>query len=165
MGGSHTHDPHTRGEKRAAMDALELPFRFLRVPNLRLKVPSVSLPGPMTVFAFVFLSCFLVFSGIIYDIIVEPPSIGSQQEANGAVRPVVFLQYRINGQFIIEGLSAGFLFILGGFGVILLDKANAKALETKNRYFLLICGGVCVLVAYNLAIVFLRMKLPSYQHS
>merc|ERR1739845_123603 len=122
------------------MDVLELPFHFLRVPNLRLKVPSVSLPGPMTVFAFVFLSCFLVFSGIIYDIIVEPPSIGSHQEPNGSVKPVVFLQYRINGQFIVEGLSAGFMFILGGFGVILLDKANAKGLETKNRYFILICG-------------------------
>ncbi|ELR25451.1 DC2like protein [Acanthamoeba castellanii str. Neff] len=147
------------------MDVLELPFHFLRVPNLRLRVPSVSLPGPMTVFAFVFLSCFLVFSGIIYDIIVEPPSIGSHQEPNGSVKPVVFLQYRINGQFIVEGLSAGFLFILGGFGVILLDKANAKGLETKNRYFLLICGGVCCFIAYNLAIVFLKMKLPNYQHS
>jgi len=144
------------------MELLELPFNFLRVPNLRLKLPTITLPGPMTVFAVVFLSCFLVFSGIIYDLINEPPSIGTQQEANGAVKPVVFLPYRINGQYIIEGLSAGFLFVLGGFGVILLDKANAKGLETKTRYFFLICGAGCALLAYRLAIVFLRMKLPGY---
>jgi hypothetical protein len=76
------------------MDALELPFHFLRVPNFRLRIPSFSLPSPMTVFALVFLSYYLVFSGIIYDVIVEPPSIGSHQDPSGAVKPLAFLQYR-----------------------------------------------------------------------
>eukprot|EP01089_Gocevia_fonbrunei_P014432 TRINITY_DN3952_c0_g1_i4.p1 TRINITY_DN3952_c0_g1~~TRINITY_DN3952_c0_g1_i4.p1 ORF type:complete len:111 (-),score=15.22 TRINITY_DN3952_c0_g1_i4:37-369(-) len=104
------------------MDVLELPFHFLRVPNLKLRVPHVSVPSAMTMFSIVFFSYFLVSSGIIYDIIVEPPSLGSSNEG-GSVKPIVFLQYRINGQFIIEGLSAGLLFGVGGLGFILLDKA------------------------------------------
>lgn len=145
------------------MDILELPFHYLRVPNFRLRIPSVSMPSPMTVFALVFISYYLVFSGIIYDVIIEPPSIGSHQDASGAVKPLAFLQYRINGQFIIEGLSAGLLFAAGGIGFILLDKANQKTTLERNRYLLLLAGVICILVSYNLTIVFLRMKLPGYQ--
>ncbi|KAK8598023.1 hypothetical protein V6N13_095415 [Hibiscus sabdariffa] len=60
----------------------------------------------------------MVVSGFIYDVIVEPPGIGSTQDpATGAVRPVVFLSGRVNGQYIIEGLSSGFMFVLGGIGL------------------------------------------------
>jgi len=145
------------------MQALELPFSVLKIPNFRLKLPSLSMPSPMTVFALVFLSYYLVFSGIIYDVIVEPPSIGSHQDPSGAVKPLAFLQYRINGQFIIEGLSAGLLFAAGGLGFIILDKANQKTTMERNRYLLLLAGIICVLVSYNLTIVFLKMKLPGYQ--
>jgi len=142
---------------------LELPFHLLRVPNLKLKLPKVSQPGPMVVFGVIFLSYFLVLSGIIYDIIVEPPSIGStQDEATGSVKPVAFLQYRVNGQYIIEGLSAGLLFSLGGAGFVILDRANMKFTSNRNRYLLILSGMICVVVAYNLCLVFLRMKIPGY---
>ena len=81
------------------MDFLyRIPFTVLEVPNLKLKKPSfvkVSLytplsnphimmcisylpqaPSAMVVFAMVLFSYFLVTGGIIYDVIVEPPSIG-----------------------------------------------------------------------------------------
>eukprot|EP01115_Flamella_aegyptia_P014545 TRINITY_DN83342_c0_g1_i1.p1 TRINITY_DN83342_c0_g1~~TRINITY_DN83342_c0_g1_i1.p1 ORF type:complete len:149 (-),score=30.77 TRINITY_DN83342_c0_g1_i1:56-502(-) len=148
------------------MDLLELPFQFVRVPNLKLKFPNIPQPGPMVVFALVFASYFLVLSGIIYDVIVEPPSIGSvQDEATGAVKPVVFLQYRVNGQYIIEGLSAGFLFCLGGLGFIVLDIANRKVTSATNRYVLVLFGLLCIVITYNLSLVFLRMKVPGYLRS
>jgi len=116
----------------------------------------------MVIFAILFLSYVLVLSGIIYDVIVEPPSIGSHQDEKGAVKPLAFLQYRVNGQFIIEGLSAGLLFAIGGIGFIILDQANSKYTSTTNRYVLMICGVLCIVVAYNLCIVFLKMKIPGY---
>eukprot|EP01113_Clastostelium_recurvatum_P018326 TRINITY_DN21626_c0_g1_i1.p1 TRINITY_DN21626_c0_g1~~TRINITY_DN21626_c0_g1_i1.p1 ORF type:complete len:151 (-),score=38.24 TRINITY_DN21626_c0_g1_i1:85-537(-) len=143
-------------------DITELPFSFLRVPQMRLRTPNIPRPSPMVVFWLVFLSYFLVLSGIIYDMIVEPPSIGSTTDSNGNVRPVVFLQYRVNGQFIIEGLSAGAMFAMGGMGFIILDKSNSKSLSIKNRYFLIMSGVLCILIAYNLCLVFLRMKIPGY---
>jgi len=145
---------------------LDIPFYLLRVPNLRLKTPKFSQPDPMVVFGFIFLSYFLVLSGVIYDVIVEPPSIGStQDEATGAVKPVAFLQYRVNGQYIIEGLSAGLLFSLGGAGFVILDRANQKFTSNRNRYLLILSGVICIVVAYNLCLVFLRMKIPGYMRS
>jgi len=145
------------------MSLLELPFSFLRVPNLKLKIPTLQHPSAMTVFAVVFASYFLVLSGIIYDIIVEPPSIGvTMDEATKSTKPVAFLAYRVNGQYIIEGLSAGLLFAVGGIGFIILDKANEKFTSTRNRYLLILAGLICIIVAYNLCIVFLRIKVPGY---
>merc|ERR1712098_204398 len=137
-----------------------LPFTVFRFPNLKLKVPTISMPDAMTVFFLLFASYFLVTSGIIYDIIVEPPSIGSTQEG-GAVKPIAFLQ-RINGQFIIEGLSAGFLFVLGGSGFIILDRANKKTVSERNRFLLILTGVIFVVAAYNLLVLFIRMKVPGY---
>lgn len=144
-------------------DLLLLPAALISVPNLRLRLPSISLPSAMTVFGLVFLSYFLVLSGIIYDIIVEPPSIGTSQEGKG-VKPQAILMYRINGQFIIEGLSAGLLFAVGGAGFILLDRANSKSqgVSSTQRTILLVSGVVCIVIAYNLCIVFLRMKVRDH---
>mmetsp|Transcript_4854 Transcript_4854/g.8320 ORF Transcript_4854/g.8320 Transcript_4854/m.8320 type:complete len:154 (+) Transcript_4854:74-535(+) len=140
-----------------------VPFQFLRVPNLKLKVPRISTPKPMAVFFLVYISYFLVLSGLIYDIIMEPPSLGSSQDPHtGVVKPVAFLQYRVNGQYIIEGLSAGFLFSLGGLGFILLDFSNDKLTSQRNRYLLILSGVLCIAIAYNLCLLFLRIKIPGY---
>ncbi|KAF2074959.1 hypothetical protein CYY_003744 [Polysphondylium violaceum] len=139
------------------MDLLELPFHFIRVPKMRLQLPQFNYPSPMLVFSFVFFTYFLVSSGIIYDLIVEPPSIGYQPDERGNSRPMVFQMYRINAQFIIEGLSAGFIFMLGALGFIILD-FNSK----KNNSYLFAIGLSLIVATYNIAIVFLRMKIPGY---
>jgi len=124
----------------------------------------------MLMFAVVFVSYFLVLSGVIYDIIVEPPSIGSTTDDKGAVKPIAFLQYRVNGQFIIEGLGAGMLFALGALGFIILDisdnlnMSRVKDTVLDRRYLLLLSGIICIVAAYNLCLVFLRMKIPGYLH-
>ncbi|GFP93448.1 endoribonuclease dicer homolog 3a [Phtheirospermum japonicum] len=100
------------------------PFSFLR---LRRKLPSFTLPSTTTVYSIILLTYFMVVSGIVYDVIVEPPGIGSTQYCfTGAVKPVVFLPGRVHGQYIIEGLSSGFMFVLGSVGIMLLDLALDK---------------------------------------
>jgi hypothetical protein len=76
------------------------------------------------------------------------------------VKPVVFLPYRVNGQYIIEGLSAGFLFCLGALGFIILDISVQKNTAERNRFILILAGLILVVLAYNLCLVFLRMKVP-----
>ncbi|GAB4838306.1 hypothetical protein Ancab_027836 [Ancistrocladus abbreviatus] len=113
-----------------------IPYSFLRLPRLRLKLPTLTLPSAMTVYALVLLTYFMVVSGIVYDVIVEPPGIGSTQDGpTGTVRPIVFLPGRVNGQYIIEGLSSGFMFVLGGIGIVLmdlsLDRNRAKSIRVS----------------------------------
>ena len=74
-------------------------FNVLTVPDLKIKKPTwIAMPSPWTIFAFILLSYFLVTGGIIYDVIVEPPSVGSTTDEHGHQRPVAFMPYRVNGE-------------------------------------------------------------------
>ncbi|KAJ0089847.1 hypothetical protein Patl1_14128 [Pistacia atlantica] len=140
-----------------------LPYSILRPPRLRLKLPSFTLPSPMTVFALVLLTYFMVVSGIVYDVIVEPPGIGSTQDpATGSVRPVVFLPGRVNGQYIIEGLSSGFMFVLGGMGIVLLDLALDKNRAKSVKVSYASAGISSLVIAYVMSMLFIRIKIPGY---
>ena len=138
-----------------------IPFVLLETPNVKLKRPwFVKMPSSMTVFALVLFSYFLVTGGIIYDVIVEPPSIGSTTDEYGHSRPVAFMQYRVNGQYIMEGLASSFLFTLGGLGFIILERSNVVGLTKLNRTMLLALGFFCVVAAFLACRVFMSMKLP-----
>ncbi|CAI0428366.1 unnamed protein product [Linum tenue] len=140
-----------------------LPYSFLRAPRLRLKLPSLSLPSPMTVFSLVLLTYFMVVSGIVYDVIVEPPGIGSTQDpVTGTVRPIVFMSGRVNGQYIIEGLSSGFMFVLGGVGIILLDLALDKNRAKSVKVSYASAGVSSIVLAYVMSMLFIRIKIPAY---
>ncbi|KAJ7955859.1 Oligosaccharyltransferase complex subunit ostc [Quillaja saponaria] len=140
-----------------------LPFSFLRPPRLRLKIPTFTLPSPMTVYALVLLTYFMVVSGIVYDVIVEPPGIGSTQDrVTGSVRPVVFLPGRVNGQYIIEGLSSGFMFVMGGIGIVLMDLALDRNRAKSVKLSYASAGITSVVIAYMMSMLFIRIKIPAY---
>ncbi|KAJ8300630.1 hypothetical protein KUTeg_022149 [Tegillarca granosa] len=143
------------------MEAIfSIPFTVLECPNLKLKKPSwVKRPSAMFMFVCVLFSYFLVTGGIIYDVIVEPPSIGSTTDEKGNSKPVAFMPYRVNGQYIMEGLASSFLFTLGGLGFVILDQTN-KVMPRLNRILLLCVGFVAILVSFFMCRVFMRMKLP-----
>jgi len=99
-------------------------------------------------------------SGIIYDVIIEPPSIGSTTDEHGHSRPVAFMPYRINGQYIMEGLASSFLFIIGGLGFIVLDQTHSPSTPKLNRILLTSVGFLCILISFIACFIFMRMKLP-----
>lgn len=78
----------------------------------------------------------------------------------GTSPQVAFMPYRVNGQYIMEGLASSFLFSMGGLGFIILDKSNAVGMSKLNRFLLLFLGFVCILVSFFTCRVFMRMKLP-----
>lgn len=105
----------------------------------------------------------MVVSGIVYDVIVEPPGIGSTQDpTTGSVRPVVFLSGRVNGQYIIEGLSSGFMFVLGGMGIVLLDLALDKNRAKSVKVSYASAGISSLIIAYVMSMLFIRIKIPGY---
>ncbi|XP_043251159.1 oligosaccharyltransferase complex subunit ostc [Colletes gigas] len=143
-----------------------VPFSVLEVPNLKLKKPSwFTKPSAMVVFSFILLSYFLVTGGIIYDVIVEPPSVGSTSDEHGHTRPVAFMSYRVNGQYIMEGLASSFLFTLGGIGFIVLDQTHSPSTPKLNRILLICVGFISVIVSFITCWIFMRMKLPGYLQS
>lgn len=141
---------------------LLLPFNFLKAPELRLKTPKYFVrPSASVVFVLVFLTYFLFLSGIIYDVITETPSVGGMRDPRtGAIIPQAILKGRINGQYIIEGLVAGFLFCLGGVGFMLLDRSVSS--KSDHNLITLLVGILFIIISYNICIVFIRMKVPNY---
>ncbi|KAJ8043830.1 Oligosaccharyltransferase complex subunit ostc-B [Holothuria leucospilota] len=140
-----------------------IPFSVLQCPNLKLKKPSwIQQPSAMTVYRIVLVSYFLVTGGLIYDVIVEPPSVGQTTDENGNQKPVAFMPYRVNGQYIMEGLASSFLFTVGGLGFVILDKTNAPYMAKLNRLLLLMVGFACILLSFFMCRMFMRMKLPGY---
>ncbi|CAG0887821.1 unnamed protein product [Cyprideis torosa] len=138
-----------------------VPFSVLQVPHLRIRRPGwLHQPSPMTVFAFVMATYFLVTGGVIYDVIVEPPSIGSTVDEHGHSKPVAFLPYRVNGQYIMEGLASSFMFSLGGIGYIILDQNHNPSTPKLNRILLTCVGFVCVIASFAACWVFMRIKMP-----
>lgn len=116
----------------------------------------------MVVFGFVMLSYFLVTGGIIYDVIVEPPSVGSVTDDQGHQKPQAFMPYRINGQYIMEGLASSFLFCLGGFGFVVLERSNMPNIPRLNRILQFCFAFSTIVISFFMCRVFMTMKIPGY---
>merc|ERR1712186_242468 len=141
-------------------------FGVLQVPDLKLKKPAwIQQPTANQTLFFILVSYFLVTGGVIYDVIVEPPSMGSTTDERGNSRPVAFMQYRINGQYIMEGLVAAFMFVLGGSGFIVLDQTHTTNMPKLNRMMLQFIGFGSMILAFSCCWIFMKIKLPGYMQS
>lgn len=98
--------------------------------------------------------------GIIYDVIIEPPAIGSTVDEHGHSRPVAFMPYRVNGQYIMEGLASSLFFTMGALGFVILDKTHSPTTPKLNRMFLVSIGFTLIIVSFFTTWIFMRMKLP-----
>jgi len=152
---------------KRGMDVILRPiFSVLTVPDLKIKQPTwLHTPSAWTIFAFILTTYFLVTGGIIYDVIVEPPSVGSTTDEHGHTRPVAFMPYRVNGQYIMEGLASSFMFSLGGAGMMVLDQTHNPSTPKINRMMLQLVGFGSMAVSFVSCFIFMRMKLPGYMQS
>ncbi|XP_034237066.1 oligosaccharyltransferase complex subunit ostc isoform X1 [Thrips palmi] len=142
-----------------------LPYQLLEVPNIKVKWPSwFRQPSSMGVYAMVLLSYFLVTGGVIYDIITETPGYGTVTDERGT-RTVAILPHRVNGQYVIEGLTSSFMFTLGGLGFIVLNQTHSPTTPKFNRLLLIAVGFLFVIVSFCSCWIFMRIKLPGYLNS
>jgi len=148
------------------LDAMyALPFAVLEVPRLKVKKPAwICMPQPMMVFALVMVSYFLVTAGVIYDVINEPPSIGHITDKHGNNRPVAFMAYRVNGQYIMEGLASALMFSLGALGFIILDKTHEPGMPKFNRSLFIFVGFSAIIISFSACYSFMKIKLPGYKN-
>eukprot|EP00040_Diaphanoeca_grandis_P022754 m.122912 g.122912 ORF g.122912 m.122912 type:complete len:127 (+) comp28946_c0_seq2:84-464(+) len=111
-----------------------------------------------------FLIHFLVTAGIFYDVIVVPPSVGTTTDSKGNVRPKVFMSGKVNGQYINEGAVSGAMFVAGGLGLILLDKASdlTRMQSSVVRSALQLSGLTMVVMSVIALSTFISIKIPGY---
>jgi len=75
------------------------------------------------------------------------------------------MPYRVNGQYILEGLASSFLFTFGGIGFIILYRVSNtpspyKSHTTLGFYMMTAVGFLLVLIAVLTTHIFMKMKLP-----
>uniref|UniRef100_S4RFU3 Oligosaccharyltransferase complex subunit n=1 Tax=Petromyzon marinus TaxID=7757 RepID=S4RFU3_PETMA len=132
-------------------------------PRVRIKKPGwLVIPSATTAFIATMIGYFVLVSGVIYDIIHEPPSIGSRIDAHGHQRPIVFKANSLHSQYILEGLAAGMLFCVGGLGLLLMLAAEKPSLSRLHRYLCLSLGGACMLGGFLASRAFIHIKFPSF---
>eukprot|EP00878_Enallax_costatus_P001590 GHUV01001741.1.p1 GENE.GHUV01001741.1~~GHUV01001741.1.p1 ORF type:complete len:139 (+),score=30.61 GHUV01001741.1:110-526(+) len=133
------------------------------VQRLVKRVEDFELPKASTVCFLVLVSYFLVTAGIAYDIINEPPAIGAtQDEVTGKIKPQPFMPSRMNGQYIMEGITGAMMYSLGGLSLIALDQVHNKRVELKYRKILVGMGIVGLVVSYFAVLAFFNIKMPGY---
>merc|ERR550525_931844 len=115
----------TDTKKHTVLESVALTsVQLFNIPKIKLHIPTPRPLPAMFVFSLVYASYFIICSGIMYDIVNEVPALGMKMdEYTGVQKPVAIMEGRLNGQYIIEGLSAGAMFAAGGAGYILLDHA------------------------------------------
>lgn len=72
------------------------------------------------------------------------------------------MTYRVNGQYIMEGLASSFLFTIGGLGFIIMDQTHTSGKQKLNRLLLTAMGFLFIIVSFFTTWIFMRMKLPGY---
>nr|XP_020856056.1 oligosaccharyltransferase complex subunit ostc-B-like [Phascolarctos cinereus] len=133
-------------------------FVVLKCPSLKLKKPSGAyIPLAMVVHSLVMVSYCLITGQIICDNIMEPPNVGSMTDGHGHQKLVAFLSYRVNGQYIMEGLATSFLFTIRGLDFIVLDLSEATNTPRINRFILLCIDCVNVLLIFFMEKMFLKL--------
>lgn len=75
---------------------------------------------------------------------------------------VAFMPYRVNGQYIMEGLASAFLFTFGSIGFMIMDHIDFAPGKRLNRILLTSIGFTFIVLSFFTTWIFMRMKLPGY---
>ena len=70
------------------------------------------------------------------------------------------MQWRLNSQYILEGLLCSFMFTLGAVGFIILDIVNESKMTKLTRTIMLSSGVMCVITSFVSVRAFMKIKMP-----
>merc|ERR1711937_233660 len=138
--------------------ALAWPTKFLFEVNESRRLPSKNLSF------FIFLVCyFFCVSGIFYDLVNQPKSMGEKvNRKTGVKEQLVFVKGRLNGQYIFEGLAAGTVIMIGSLSAIFLHRNFGGNFKERQTVILVTLSALGVLISACLLQTFLSLKLKQY---
>merc|ERR1719244_1786151 len=138
-------------------------FTTLHPPQLDITWPSwLGIPSSNTMFFFSLIIYYMSVSGITYDIINSPPAFGVESDEFGNTRPVAFLKWQLNQQYIVEGFTAGFMMVLTSSGLIILDQTHSGTSTKMGHLLLTGLGFAFTLLGSCACYTFFRIKWPVY---
>jgi hypothetical protein len=137
-----------------------------KIRKPKIKFPSIgtrrriSVPSPSKAFflIIIFIILFVLQLGAIYIIYRDTISLGSTQGGEPQ-----FLYPSLSEQFILEGIVASVLFLVGSIGFILLYQASKYVYNRSTVIKVLAIGFIFILVAFIILQIMLATKTASFQ--
>lgn len=161
---SKTRASDTKSKKkdnRPFLDRLpsNLPFApIVRRPDYQLRQVRLSAPTSIPiqlVIALVFIGLFFIYIGGFYDLAQDPvPAFGQDVDGN----PVVIMD-RLNHQYLVEGIAAGFLMFIGAAGFFMIHYSTQFAYSPKNATLWLLMGILVVVLCWIAVTFMLQQKI------
>ena len=93
------------------------------------------------IFGIILISYFIIISGAIYNLINEPPATGAVMGPDGKLRAQSIMKGRQNGQYSLEGFTAGLFIIMIGGGMVMIDMGFHKNKAELTRNIFLYTGA------------------------
>ena len=113
----------------------------------------------MPLFWLLLIGYFLLISGVFYNLLNDPPSIGHYTDPKTNKNlPAIFYMNDFKEQYVLEGLVSSFFCCLGCVGFIVLDYAQLPSISRKQRLMAYIFSGVTILMAFFMTRTFFRVK-------
>ncbi|NHJ38991.1 MAG: hypothetical protein FK731_03085 [Asgard group archaeon] len=161
MSKAKTSASESKKENKPFLERLpsNLPFvPIVRRPDYQLRHVRLSAPTSIPiqlVIAVIFIGLFFIYIGGFYDLAQDPvPAFGSSSDGS----PVVILA-RLNHQYLVEGIAAGFLMFIGAGGFFLIHYSTQYAYSPKNSTILLLMGIGIVVIAWIAVAFMLGQKI------
>ena len=94
---------------------------------------------------FMLLFYWFVVSGMVYNVVIGPKTIGHFVDPSGKERilPMRLGGANLDNQYVLEGLSAGLFIAIGSMGILLLTVSNLRSRIPSPLHFSLL-GLPCV---------------------
>ena len=127
----------------------------INFPDMILPRMDLPVPGRSLAVIGIYIFLFLLQTGFVYLIYVEPPALGTNQNTGEAV----FLFESIHEAFIIESIVASIFIFLCSLGFVFLYQASKHVYDKKMATRILAIGIVLILLAFTALQAMIRIKL------
>ncbi|NHJ48493.1 MAG: hypothetical protein FK733_11975 [Asgard group archaeon] len=161
MSKARTSASDAKKKKKTFLERLpsNLPFMpVVRRPDYQLRHVRLSAPTSIPiqlVITAVFIGLFFIYIGGFYDLAQDPvPAFGSGQNDE----PIVIFN-RLNHQYLVEGIAAGFLMFIGAGGFFLIHYSTQYAYSPRNSTILLLMGIGIVTLCWIAVAFMLKQKV------
>jgi hypothetical protein len=140
---------------------LPWPEKIIRKPTIKLalpKMPKVPVPSRMVLYGAFLIAFAVLIAGFLYDITRNTIPLNYKQEDQTKMVIPQFFWQDMNEQFLIEGIVASIVIMIGAFGVIFLYQATKNFYRPKNAYSYMALGMALMILSFVIISYFIGQK-------
>ncbi|MHA1377286.1 MAG: hypothetical protein ACTSRG_02780 [Candidatus Helarchaeota archaeon] len=148
-------------EKSGYKEKLPWPERLIHKPRLKFKIakaPKIPVPSRDVIFAIFLVAFAFLIAGVLYDITRNTIPLNYKQEDQTKRIIPVFFWNDLHEQFVIEGVVASIIIMMGAFGVLFIYQSTKNFYRPKSAYSYLALGIALMILSFIIIEYFMGQK-------